>query len=118
MYELIVTACFGYLLGSLNGSLILGKINNFDIRHQGSGNAGATNIFRIQGKTLGIFVLCFDSLKGFFAIWLVDIFVVSHVVDPLFVFELYLFCSGLGQVMSFPPHVRKQIGRASCRERV
>ena len=95
MYELIVTACFGYLLGSLNGSLILGKINNFDIRNQGSGNAGATNIFRMQGKALGILVLCFDSLKGFVAIWLVDTFIVSHVADPLFVSELYLYCLGL-----------------------
>ena len=95
MYELIVTACFGYLLGSLNGSLILGKINNFDIRHQGSGNAGATNIFRMQGKALGILVLCFDSLKGFLAIWLVDTFIISYIADPLFVSELYLYCLGL-----------------------
>ena len=95
MFELIVITCFGYLLGSLNGSLILGRINNFDIRSQGSGNAGATNIFRMQGKALGILVLCFDSLKGFFAIWLVDTFIVSYVADPLFVSELYLYCSGL-----------------------
>ena len=95
MYELIVITCFGYLLGSLNGSLILGRINNFDIRNQGSGNAGATNIFRMQGKTLGILVLCFDSLKGFLAIWLVDTFIISYIADPLFVSELYLYCLGL-----------------------
>ena len=95
MFELIVITCFGYLLGSLNGSLILGKINNFDIRNQGSGNAGATNIFRMQGKALGILVLCFDSLKGFLAIWLVDTFIISYIADPLFVSELYLYCLGL-----------------------
>ena len=95
MYELIVITSFGYLLGSLNGSLILGKINNFDIRNQGSGNAGATNIFRMQGKALGILVLCFDSLKGFLAIWLVDTFIISYIADPLFVSELYLYCLGL-----------------------
>ena len=95
MYELIVITSFGYLLGSLNTSLILGKINNFDIRNQGSGNAGATNIFRMQGKALGILVLCFDSLKGFLAIWLVDTFIISYIADPLFVSELYLYCLGL-----------------------
>ena len=95
MYELALIIFCGYLLGSLNGSLILGKINNFDIRKQGSGNAGATNIFRMQGKAFGILVLCFDSLKGFLAMLLSDIFIVSQISDPLFISEVYLYCSGL-----------------------
>ena len=95
MYELAVIIFCGYLLGSLNGSLILGKINNFDIRKQGSGNAGATNIFRMQGKAFGILVLCFDSFKGFLAILLADIFIASHISDPLLISQIYLYCSGL-----------------------
>ena len=38
-----------YLLGSLSGSLLLGRLRGVDIRTQGSGNAGGTNAFRTQG---------------------------------------------------------------------
>jgi glycerol-3-phosphate acyltransferase PlsY len=39
----------GYLLGSVSGSLLLGRLRGVDIRTQGSGNAGGTNAFRTQG---------------------------------------------------------------------
>lgn len=58
----------GYLLGSLNGSLIIGKLfYNQDVRKHGSGNAGATNTLRTLGKTAAAGVLAVDILKGILA---------------------------------------------------
>ena len=49
MTTLIVKIILAYLLGSISGSLLLGKLRKVDIRGQGSGNAGGTNAFRTQG---------------------------------------------------------------------
>lgn len=65
---LLVVACFvlSYLLGSIPAAVWTGKlVYGIDVRTQGSGNAGATNTFRVLGKPAGIFVLLFDILKGF-----------------------------------------------------
>lgn len=54
-----------YLIGSVPTSVWLGKARyGIDVRQHGSGNAGATNTFRILGKKAGIFVLMVDALKG------------------------------------------------------
>ena len=58
-----------YLLGSIPSSVWLGKwIKGIDLRKQGSGNAGATNAFRVLGKPIGVAVFAFDMLKGFLAV--------------------------------------------------
>ena len=43
-----------YLLGSLNGALLLGRLRGVDIRTQGSGNAGGTNALRTQGPLFAL----------------------------------------------------------------
>jgi len=54
-----------YLLGSIPTSVWIGKIFfKIDVREFGSGNAGATNTFRVLGKKAGIPVLIIDILKG------------------------------------------------------
>lgn len=54
-----------YLLGSIPTSVWIGKaFYNIDVREFGSGNAGATNTFRVLGKSAGIPVLIIDILKG------------------------------------------------------
>ena len=54
-----------YLIGSVNGSILLSRIFRIgDIRKQGSGNAGATNMARVYGWGYGIMTLCLDVLKG------------------------------------------------------
>jgi acyl phosphate:glycerol-3-phosphate acyltransferase len=53
-----------YLLGSLSGSLLLGKWRGVDIRTHGSGNAGGTNAFRTQGSRFALLVVLIDALKG------------------------------------------------------
>ena len=63
----IVAALAGYLLGSLNSSLIVGKFYGVDVRQHGSGNAGTTNTLRTLGKKAALFVLLGDILKGILA---------------------------------------------------
>ena len=67
MYLLILAAAVGYLLGSLNSALIVGKFYGVDIRQSGSGNAGMTNTMRILGKKAALFVLLGDVAKGLLA---------------------------------------------------
>jgi glycerol-3-phosphate acyltransferase PlsY len=64
MWELGVKTLLAYLLGTLLGSLVLGRLRGVDIRSQGSGNAGATNAMRTQGMVFGLVVLLIDVLKG------------------------------------------------------
>ncbi len=73
--ELILGAVIGYFLGSLPTGYLVGKfVKRIDIRQHGSGNVGATNVFRVVGKKWGIGVLVIDILKGFFAVSLVPLF--------------------------------------------
>lgn len=61
-----------YLLGSVPSAVWIGKaLYNVDVRDYGSGNAGATNTFRVLGRKAGIPVLLSDVLKGFLAVKLV-----------------------------------------------
>jgi glycerol-3-phosphate acyltransferase PlsY len=60
-----------YLLGSIPTSVWIGKVfYGVDVREYGSGNAGATNTFRVLGKLAGVPVLAFDSMKGWIAVML------------------------------------------------
>ena len=58
-------SAFSYLLGAIPTGLMLARIKGVDIRKVGSGNIGATNVFRSAGKTIGIVTLLLDILKGF-----------------------------------------------------
>jgi len=69
MAALIIKIILAYLLGSVSGSLLLGRIKKVDIRSQGSGNAGGTNAFRTQGLVFAIGVVLIDIGKGFLAAW-------------------------------------------------
>lgn len=74
IFSYIVTALAAYLLGSIPTGYLVAKAKGVDIRSVGSGNIGATNVFRILGKGAGIFVLLVDALKGFLACALLPIF--------------------------------------------
>lgn len=62
-----LTAIVSYLLGSIPTGYLVAKAKGVDIRSVGSGNIGATNVFRILGKTAGVTVLLVDAIKGFVA---------------------------------------------------
>ena len=57
----------GYLLGSLNTAVIVGKVYGKDIRSHGSKSAGLTNTLRVLGKSAAVMVLAGDILKGIVA---------------------------------------------------
>jgi glycerol-3-phosphate acyltransferase PlsY len=70
----VITAITAYLLGAIPTGYLVAKAKGVDIRAVGSGNIGATNVFRILGKPAGILVLLIDGLKGFAACsWAVDL---------------------------------------------
>ncbi len=69
MVKLILSAVIAYLLGSLNFGVIVSKLTlGVDLRDKGSGNAGATNAYRVMGPKKAILVLLGDILKGVIAI--------------------------------------------------
>ncbi len=58
-----------YMMGSIPSAVWIGRLfYGIDVREYGSGNAGATNTFRVLGKKAGFPVLVMDVLKGFFAV--------------------------------------------------
>lgn len=67
---ILVSAVGGYLSGSLPFGYWAGKLKGIDIRQHGSGNIGATNVFRVLGKGMGIPVFILDALKGWLPAWL------------------------------------------------
>ncbi len=69
MFLLISAFVLAYLLGSVPSSVWLGKmLKGVDLRDHGSGNAGATNAFRVLGKPIGVVVLLADMGKGYLAV--------------------------------------------------
>ncbi|MFO8236631.1 MAG: glycerol-3-phosphate 1-O-acyltransferase PlsY [Bacteroidales bacterium] len=73
-YSIIPFIILAYLIGSIPTSVWIGKqFYHLDIREYGSGNAGATNTFRILGTKAGIIVFILDLLKGFIAVNLIHL---------------------------------------------
>jgi glycerol-3-phosphate acyltransferase PlsY len=65
----ILSLIFAYLLGSIPSAVWIGQaLYGIDVREYGSGNAGATNTFRVLGKKAGIPVLFLDVFKGWAAV--------------------------------------------------
>ena len=59
-----------YLIGSMPTGYLLGKSQGLDIRQHGSGNIGATNVWRVMGRTWGLVAFASDFLKGFVPLFL------------------------------------------------
>ena len=64
MALLLAKLVVAYLLGSLSGSLLLGRLHGIDIRQSGSGNAGGTNALRVVGWRFALAVVVIDVGKG------------------------------------------------------
>jgi len=74
MVYLFLAMVTAYLLGSIPCSYIAGRLKGVDIRKEGSGNAGATNVLRVIGKGPAATVLILDMLKALIAVTLVASF--------------------------------------------
>jgi len=62
---LVLLICAAYLIGAIPTGLLLTRmLGGEDIRKAGSGNIGATNVYRVAGRKLGIITLAGDCLKG------------------------------------------------------
>ena len=70
---LLLVAC--YLIGGIPfGYLLVRLTKGADVRESGSGNIGATNVLRTQGRALGVATLLLDVLKGVSAVWIMSYF--------------------------------------------
>lgn len=89
------TTVVAYLLGSIPSAVWYGQaFFGLDIRNYGSGNAGATNTFRVLGKRAGTIVMLLDVLKGYTAailssiLWYADVITVNEILTFKIVFGL------------------------------
>jgi len=89
MIAIAAKVLLGYLLGSINGSLVLGLLRHIDIRKEGSGNAGGTNALRTHGKLFALGVILIDVLKAVVAVGLIP---ALGGVDPERLLWLQLGC--------------------------
>ena len=70
---------FAYLLGSIPWGIVLTRLcSSADIKRQGSGNIGATNVSRVAGPTLGLLTFTGDVLKGAVPVYLALRFAVQN----------------------------------------
>jgi glycerol-3-phosphate acyltransferase PlsY len=100
MLELGLKLLIAYLLGTLLGSLILGRLRGVDIRSMGSGNAGATNALRTQGKLFALLVLVVDIAKGVIAVWWLPTAALPAVgIDPGLPREWLTLACGLAVIL-------------------
>ncbi len=89
---IIVVLIVAYLLGSLPSAVLVGKLfYNTDVREHGSGNAGATNTFRVLGKKAGLIVFILDFAKGF-AASLLPVIVYTYLHTNLSSEQVQLLC--------------------------
>ncbi len=66
--QAMINIILSYLIGSISGSMVLGKIRGIDIRTMGSGNAGGTNAFRTVGSLFALGVILIDISKGIISV--------------------------------------------------
>ena len=95
MLGILISLILAYLIGSFPTSFIFAKVlKRVDIREAGSGNVGATNVFRVVGKLPAIFVLLIDIFKGYAAVrFLPDLFF-NSTIDANLGLELYKILLG------------------------
>ena len=93
---LIILGCLiSFLSGALPFSFWLVRIiKDQDLRKLGSGNVGATNVFRSQGKTMGFTALFLDILKGLFPVVLIPMVFEPTMLNP-FLFKAFLGMSAI-----------------------
>ena len=87
----IALVLVAYLIGSIPTAVWIGKLfYNTDVREHGSGNAGATNTFRVLGKKAGIPVLIIDILKGTVSVLLVNSTSILQETNEFFYLQIAL----------------------------
>lgn len=115
MLPLLLYSFPAYLLGSIPFGLLVGRIRGMDIRQHGSGNIGATNVWRVLGPRWGLLTFALDATKGFLAVRAAQHLAIVYAKPP--VPEDYLAYAGLFSALacilghSFPVWLRFQGGK-------
>ena len=81
LIEYIAVAAAGYVFGSIPWAFIIGKLNGMDIRQHGSGNVGATNVYRVLGKKWGVACFILDFLKGLLPILSISLLALTGILN-------------------------------------
>lgn len=68
VFALVLLAA--YLIGNISPAILIGRLHGIDIKKEGSGNAGTTNVLRVLGKKAAAETLIVDIMKGVLAVWL------------------------------------------------
>src|SRR5258707_10741471 len=97
----VLTVVVAYLLGSIPTGFLVAKARGIDIRTVGSGNIGATNVFRHLGTPAGILVLLTDAAKGWVAVVLVAPSIAAwfHAAGNPRICEWFPICAGISAIL-------------------
>ncbi len=114
---MLISYIFGivisYLVGSIPFGYIIAIAKGVDVRKQGSGNIGATNVGRVLGRKFGAIIFVLDLLKGFVVVLLVPIFI-SDIEFPPTSDKLLVILCGLCVLLghAFPVYLKFKGGKA------
>lgn len=97
--DVIIIGVMSYIIGSIPTAIIAGKwLKKIDIREHGSGNAGATNVFRTLGWKAGITVLLIDMFKGFVPVFWLAGLIHQHPDSLIYLQILAGICAIIGHI--------------------
>ena len=119
LVKIIITAIVSYLVGSVSPAILLGKARGINIKKEGSGNAGTTNVLRVMGGKAALITLTVDILKGvlpaliFASVFGSDTYGYIACIAAFFghVFPIYYgFKGGKGVAVAFGGSKRMSVG--------
>ncbi len=97
--SLLVALLLSYLVGAIPFGLLFSRAVGKDVRKEGSGNIGATNVNRVLGKKLGILTLLCDVAKGFLPVFLVALYLPPS-ADAVWIVALCGLAAVVGHMFS------------------
>ena len=109
----IIGIVLSYLLGSIPFGYLLAITKGIDIRTEGSGNIGATNVSRVLGRKYGLIIFFLDMFKAFAAVFFVPL-LFSGIKFPTTPDNLLVILCGFSAILghAFPIFLRFQGGKA------
>lgn len=117
---LFLILVLSYFLGSIPFGMIVARVKGIDLAKTGSGNIGATNVFRSVGKGLGVLVFVLDMLKGFLPVYIASaasqnhyfimlcgiLAIAGHMFSPFLKFKGGKgVATGLGVILAIAPYL-------------
>jgi len=117
---LFLILVLSYFLGSIPFGMIVARVKGIDLAKTGSGNIGATNVFRSVGKGLGVLVFFLDMLKGFLPVYIASaasqnhyfimlcgiLAIAGHMFSPFLKFKGGKgVATGLGVILAIAPYL-------------